>query len=224
MRMNATNQTSDAGFRSLPWRLLLLLGLAAVSLVLASPSPAAAAGAVGSSPDAGSASSLVLDAAGNPVVSYVGSTAGDLKLLHCDDPDCTGGGESIEAVAPNAVLSTSLALDGSGNPVIAYNTITGPIDLVVTHCNDVNCSGGDESTVSIVSTGVISCCVSLALDASGNPVVAYHAKFPGFTVETRTARPATASNCPISGLQVCMPHWRWTPRATRSSATRVSSG
>lgn len=179
MRMNATNQTSDAGFRSLPWRLLLLLGLAAGSLVLASPSPAAAAGAVGNSPDAGFISSLALDAAGNPVVSYAG-IGGDLKLLHCDNPDCTGGGESIEVVASNAGLSTSLALDGSGNPVIAYYTGVGSNQLRVTHCNDVNCSGGDESTVSLGAVSAIFCCLSLALDASGNPVVAYHAEFPGF--------------------------------------------
>lgn len=185
MRMNPTDQTIGTGLRTLPWRLLLLLGLLAVCLVLTSPSRAGAVGPVGNAPDTGSGvgrqASLELDAGGNPVVSYIGG--GDLKLLHCDDPDCAGEGESIAVAAPDGDFpdSTSLALDGSGNPVVAHQMLGCCIvELMVTHCNDANCSGGDESTVPTDNTGGFICCVSLALDASGDPVVAYQVKDGGF--------------------------------------------
>ncbi|MGI9600854.1 MAG: hypothetical protein ACR2QE_03145, partial [Acidimicrobiales bacterium] len=61
--------------------------------------------------------SLELDAAGNPVVSYWDGTPAtrDLKLLHCDDPNCDGVGDSITSpdTVGNTGGSTSLELDAA---------------------------------------------------------------------------------------------------------------
>ncbi len=118
--------------------------------------------------------SLVLDAAGNPVVSYLDFTTGDLKLAHCDDADCSGGGESIVRVdsAGLAGVDPSLVLDAAGNPVVSYfDSIDN--DLKLAHCDDADCSGGGESIVRVDSAGLVGGHTSLELDGSGNPVISY---------------------------------------------------
>ena len=116
--------------------------------------------------------SLVLDGSGFPVVSYYDATNDDLKLAHCNDPNCAGGDESIIAVDSGG-WSTSLALDGSGNPVISrYDAINA--DLKLAHCNDPNCAGGDESLFTVDSAGDVGLYTSLALDSAGFPVISYY--------------------------------------------------
>ena len=125
--------------------------------------------------------SMVLDASGNPVVAYMDALR--LTIMHCNDPNCAGGDETINDPLPAGGLNTgffpSIALDASGNPVVAYaeNLQGTPLgQLRILHCDDPNCDGTGE----IVSPGFISgdtqngFWASLVLDASGNPVVSFY--------------------------------------------------
>jgi hypothetical protein len=116
---------------------------------------------------------LVLDAAGNPVVNYWDFTQDSMKVLHCDDPNCAGGGESITMpVPPFGVGSiSSMVLDHAGNPVVAFHLFDR--DLRVLHCNDPNCAGGGDSTTTPPGGADVAGMTSLALDAAGNPVVSF---------------------------------------------------
>lgn len=119
----------------------------------------------------GENSSLVLDASGFPVIAYHdNSTDLDLRLMHCNDPNCAGGDESITAPdGPGSVGSSpSLVLDASGHPVVSY---AGNPGLKVLHCDDPNCSPGGDSITTPDTAGSF---FSLTLDAAGNPVVTYY--------------------------------------------------
>ena len=73
--------------------------------------------------------SLVLDASGNPVVSYHDSANFDLWVLHCDDPACAKG-----AALPSPTLTPSPT--PTSLPATATATLT-PQTLV----GDANCDG-----------------------------------------------------------------------------------
>ena len=137
--------------------------------------------------NAGGFQSLVLDADGNPVVSYVASVSGpdELRILHCDDPNCDGVGESITAPAEVDVgfpddgqATTSIALDSLGNPVVAFFSASEgccKYYVKLLHCDDPNCEGSGDTVTSPVTVGSSGGYVSLALDAAGNPVISYQA-------------------------------------------------
>jgi hypothetical protein len=130
---------------------------------------------VDSKGNVGQFTSLALDAAGNPVMSYQ-TPSNDLKVVHCNDANCAGGDESMHVLldsVDSVGQYNSLVLDGSGNPVISYYDATNG-NLKVVHCNDANCAGDNESIEVVDSAGNVGLYTSLALDGAGNPVISYY--------------------------------------------------
>lgn len=122
---------------------------------------------------------LVLDSNDYPAITYYDSTNTDLKFVHCNDVNCSGGDDTpvvIDGsgfVAGNGFRSNSITLDQNDYPVIAYydNTNT---DLKFVHCNDINCSGGDDTPTTLDSTGDVGHFgLNIYLNANGHPIIGY---------------------------------------------------
>jgi len=133
-------------------------------------------------PAGGSRPSLQLDSAGNAVVSYTDGISGDLKVLRCGS-DCMTGSTTISTVdtGEDARGSTSLALDGEDIPIVSY--YESPLtdgNLKVLHCGNYDCTAGN-SVSALDMAGPVGnyASVSIALDSSEIPVLAYYDRTNG---------------------------------------------
>jgi hypothetical protein len=108
-----------------------------------------------SADNVGTYTSLALDSSGFPVIAYHDLTNGDLKVMHCNDVNCAGGGEAVTSPDTAGTIGTftSLALDTGGRPVVSYHDETNG-DLRVLHCSDVNCTAKQApNTATATPTG-----------------------------------------------------------------------
>jgi hypothetical protein len=98
-------------------------------------------------PDVGYFSSIALDAAGHPVVSYFDQTNDDLKVLHCGNPACNAGNAiaSLDTANSGGWFS-SLAVDAGGSPLVSYSDPL--VGLKLLHCGDANCGATPAPTPS----------------------------------------------------------------------------
>jgi hypothetical protein len=82
------------------------------------------------------------------VISYQAGII--LKLLHCNDPTCAGGDDSVTIAdnSDNLGRWNSLALDNQGRPVVGYEAQTyqgTPMyDVRVLHCFNQLCTAGPD--------------------------------------------------------------------------------
>ncbi|MFZ2206160.1 MAG: DUF2341 domain-containing protein [Microgenomates group bacterium] len=123
--------------------------------------------------------SIKLDTNGYPIIAYYDATNTNLNLMHCNDVNCAGGNESISAVdtTGNIGYYPDLQIDGNGYPVVAYYDLTNT-NLKLVHCNDINCTGGNESIVTLdgaaITAGGYHRSISLDLNSVGYPVVSFY--------------------------------------------------
>jgi hypothetical protein len=111
--------------------------------------------------------SLALGAGDKPVISYLNGS-GSVAVAVCNDTTCT----SPTTAVIDSGRNTSLKLNASDYPVISYLDTTN-YDLKVAVCNDANCTAPTLTTVDN-STNDVGWYNSLALNASGNPVISYY--------------------------------------------------
>lgn len=153
-------------------RILLLMVAVLAAFLAARSDTLAAENTISTLSTYASDASLAIDAAGNPVVAYRDSLDTRLKILHCDDASCLGGGESLVSLDLQPGQWPSLTLDGAGNPVMSYYS-TFYDRLKFLHCNDPNCVAPESLQTPDPGSFLLEYQTSLALDASGNAVIAY---------------------------------------------------
>ncbi|MBM3695757.1 MAG: hypothetical protein FJW79_07485 [Actinobacteria bacterium] len=136
--------------------------------------------------------SLVLDAAGYPVISYYDWDNGDLRLARCGDATCTSG-NTLRTVDDTGASGwyTSLALDAGDYPVIShYDAANG--DLRLARCGHTTCDLGNTLTI-VDSSGDVGHFTSLVLNANGWPVISYNDWTNGDLKVARCGNPTCSS-------------------------------
>ncbi|MFB3888040.1 MAG: 6-bladed beta-propeller [Candidatus Bathyarchaeia archaeon] len=125
---------------------------------------------VDSAANVGQWSSLALDSAGRPHISYYDNSTFDLKYARWN-----GSAWAVETVDSDGDVGrySSIALDSAGNPRIAYNNVSNG-DLK--YAKDINPNPNITSWVTEVvdNAGNLGYGPSLALDSAGNPRIAYN--------------------------------------------------
>ena len=118
----------------------------------------------------GRGTSIALTTANIPVISYYDQTNGGLKLIVCNDSDCSIPNISTLDSIGDVGSQNSLALSSTNTPVISYADNSN-FHLKLAVCNDTACSLPTISTLdSVGSVGLVS---SLATTSTNIPVISY---------------------------------------------------
>ena len=97
--------------------------------------------------DVGGYNAIITGADGLGLVSYYDNTHGDLKVLHCGNPQCSSGNTSTSVDTTGDVgLWNSITIGRDGLGLIAYQDLTHHV-LKVAHCGNLACSSNNVSVV-----------------------------------------------------------------------------
>jgi hypothetical protein len=131
--------------------------------------------------DIGFHTSLALNSAGFPVISYYDITNLDLKVAVCGNATCGTTATPVRTLTTvdstdSVGRYTSLALNSSGFPVISYHDVTNA-DLKIAVCGNATCgttAAPVRTLTTVDSADSVGFDTSLALNDSGLPVIAYN--------------------------------------------------
>lgn len=133
--------------------------------------------------DVGFGSSQIIGSDGFSRISYYDYTNNALKYVRCTNINCTS--KNISVIDPSAHTDlgsgvTSMRLGSDGFARIAYGDVDasgggiGFKSLKYLVCNDDNCTSPTVSTIDTPASGKSGKMVSLVLDSSDTPFIAYH--------------------------------------------------
>ncbi len=119
--------------------------------------------------------SIAIGSDGRPVISYLDSTAGALKVAKCGNAACTGTATITTVDAPANFVGqyTSIAIGSDGRPVISYYDSTADT-LKVAKCANAACTGAATITSVDDPANLVGTYTSLAIGSDGWPVISYY--------------------------------------------------
>ncbi len=128
--------------------------------------------------DTGEYTSLLLGSDGFPVIAYYDRTEKKPRLIDCGDVVCASRSNNlISSTTTNDIGQyVRLALGTGSLPIAAYYDATTP-RLVVSWCDAANCSTTTKSRFNVDESASVGKHLSLALNSTGNPVIAYYNEF-----------------------------------------------
>ena len=105
-----------------------------------------------------------------PVISYLDSTHGYLRVAHCTNADCSTSTKTTVDASGSVWHYTSVKIGSDNLPVISYYNVTNH-DLRVAHCTAADCAS--STLVTVDATGDTGWYSSVAIGADGFPFIAY---------------------------------------------------
>lgn len=145
--------------------------------------------------DVGGYTSIVVDANGDPMISYVDDVSEVLRFAICNrsesaNRNCDQVGDwSLTTVddcdGRFARNQTSITVDSNGDPMIAYRCMPSPVELKFARCDRSDSTNGDCDQPSDWSKAIVdgddsaAVYVSIAVDADGDPMISYLQYLPG---------------------------------------------
>jgi hypothetical protein len=107
------------------------------------------------------------------VIAHQDSTAGALRVTHCDDIACTTSTSTTvdDLLGDNVGLYVSMTIGADGLPIIAHQN--GAIGaLRVSHCDDIACTSATSTTVDDPAN-YVGLYTSITIGADGLPIIAH---------------------------------------------------
>jgi cell shape-determining protein MreC len=123
--------------------------------------------------DTGKYTSITIGRDGLPLISYYDGLNFDLKVAHCANLSCSGGGTIATALdtAGDVGQYTSITIGADGRGLISYYDVTNG-DLKIAHCANADCTVA--SIAKLDSDGDVGQYSSITIGADGLGLISYY--------------------------------------------------